>query len=105
MPNNLIVTPANLEKYALKQDAASAKAADAAGATSGLGGWCWAYHGVISGVSNGKITDTEKVRSAACGKISAAAKSLAEKLRAAKLAYEGVDAQLGVDINKQMLDK
>jgi hypothetical protein len=105
MPTNLIVTPANLEKYALKQDAASTKAGEAAGATSGLGGLAWLSHGLISGVSNGKITDTEKVRSAACGKISAAAHSLAEKLRAAKLAYQGVDAQLSANINKQMLDK
>jgi hypothetical protein len=105
MPNNLTVTPANLEKYALKQDAASTKAGESAGETSALGGWCWAYHGLISGVSNGKITDAQKVRSAACGKLSAAAKSLAEKLRAAKAAYEGVDAELGDNINKQMLDK
>jgi hypothetical protein len=105
MTKNLFVTPANLEKYATKQDAASSKAAEAAGATSGLGGWCWAYQGVISGVSNGKITDTEKVRSAAAGKISAAAKSLAEKLRAAKAVYENIDAQLADNINKQMQDK
>ena|ERR1700761_1483997 len=105
MAKNLVVVPGKLEDYAKKQDLASGKAAEAAGATSGLGGWCWAYQGVISGVSNGKITDTEKVRSAAGGKISAAAKSLAEKLRAAKLAYEGVDTQMGADINKQMIDK
>ncbi|ORW74208.1 hypothetical protein AWC23_05340 [Mycobacterium saskatchewanense] len=100
-----MVVPENLEKYAKKQDAASSKASEAAGATSGLGTNVWLYQGVISGVSNGAVSDAEVVRSAACGKISAAAHSLAEKLRAAKLAYEGVDVDLGVNINKQVLDK
>jgi Excreted virulence factor EspC, type VII ESX diderm len=105
MPKVLKVTPENLEKYAKKQDAASSKAGEAAGATSGLGTDCWLYQGVISGVSNGTVSDTAKVRSAAGGKISAAAHSLAEKLRAAKLTYEGVDAQLADNLNKQLLDK
>ncbi len=105
MPKILKVTPENLEKYAKKQDAASSKAAEAAAATSGLGTSVWLSHGVISGVSNVTFSDAQTVRSAACGKISAAAHSLAEKLRSAKATYEGIDAQLADNLNKQVLDK
>lgn len=105
MPKDLFVIPKYLEDYAKAQDAASAKAGEWAGVTSGLRGACWIAHGVVSGPSNEAFGGGHSGRSSACGTIAAAAKSLAEKLRAAKEVYEGVDNQLAEDVNKQMLDK
>jgi hypothetical protein len=102
---DLLVSPIILETLASSQDAAAKDAQAAADALSGTGSDCWVSHGVISGSSNGAFSTIEDIRQAAGSALADASKGLAAKLRAAKLAYEGVDGELAGNLNKQMLDK
>ncbi|MBO0677341.1 ESX-1 secretion-associated protein [Mycolicibacterium sp. S2-37] len=102
---NLTVTPDYLEKLAKKQDDAVTEAGGAAGAASGTGTSCWINHGVISGASNSSISTAEDSRAAAGKTISQACSDLAAKLRVARQAYASVDAELGGNLDKQVLSK
>jgi Excreted virulence factor EspC, type VII ESX diderm len=102
---NLAVTPGYLEKLATKQDEASKKAGEAAGAASDTEWKVWLTHGVISGISNGAFSTAEGVRRSAGANISRAASDLAAKLRTASQTYESVDEELRGNIDKQVLPK
>ncbi len=100
---NLLVTPEYLEKLATRQDEASKKAADAAGAAANIEVAVWVTHGVISGVSNSSFTAAEKARRGAGGNISTATSDLAAKLRTASQTYSGVDDDLRGNLGTQVL--
>ena len=102
---NLTVTPDYLEKLAKRQDDAVTEASGAASAASGTGSSCWVNHGVISGASNSSITTAEESRAAAGKTINQACSDLAGKLRVARQLYADVDAELGGNVNKQVLPK
>jgi Excreted virulence factor EspC, type VII ESX diderm len=102
---DVLVSPTDLKTLADNQDAAAKDAQAAADALSGTGSDCWISHGVISGSSNGAFSTIEDIRQAAGSALADGSKGLAAKLRAAKLAYEGVDRELAGNLNKQMLDK
>lgn len=101
----LQVTPEYLDKLAGSQDAAKDVAADAASATSKLTVAVWVTHGVISGCSNAAFSGAEGSRRTAGQNLSAAANELAAKLRGAKVAYKGVDSELGDNLKSQMLNQ
>jgi hypothetical protein len=102
---NVLVTPATLETLAKNQEAAVKDAQAAADAMNGTGTDCWVSHGVISGSSNGAFNTIEGIRKAAGTALANASNLMAAKLRTAKKAYEGVDAELAGNLNRQMLDK
>jgi hypothetical protein len=102
---SLFVKPAKLENYAVAQDNAGKKAAEWGGVTANLEKDGWLYQGVVSGYANTAYGGAHDARKKACDAIAGAANSLRDKLRAAKKTYEGTDAQLADNINKQMLDK
>ena|SRR5271156_3275956 len=102
---DLLVSPTTLTTLADKQDAAATHAQAAADAMSGTGSDCWVSHGVISGSSNGAFSTVEDIRQAAGSALADGSKGLAAKLRAARLAYDGVDGELAGNLNKQMLDR
>jgi Excreted virulence factor EspC, type VII ESX diderm len=101
----LLVDPSKLETLAKAQESAKKDAESAANDLNGTGGNCWLNHGVISGCSNGAFDTIEGVRKTAGLALGNASLKMAAKLRTAKLAYEGVDSELGTNLNKQMLDK
>ena len=101
---DLLVSPTILETLAKNQTDAAKDAQAAADALSGTGSDCWVSHGVISGSSNGAFSTIEDTRQAAGSALADASSLLAAKLRAAKQAYEGVDGELGENLNKQILD-
>jgi hypothetical protein len=102
---NLSVTPDYLDKLAKRQDDAAGAAAEAASTATGVGTACWITHGVISGSSNGAFGTAADARKAAGDTIRKASADLAAKLRTAKITYEGVDDDLGGNLDKQMLSK
>jgi hypothetical protein len=102
---DLLVSPTILETLAKNQEAAQKDAQAAADALNGTGSNCWLTHGVISGASNGGFGTVEGIRKTAGEALGNASLLLAAKLRAAKAAYEGVDGELGDNLDKQMLDK
>lgn len=102
---NLSVTPEYLDKLAKKQDDAASAAAEAASTATGVSTSCWLTHGVISGSSNGAFGTTADARKAAGETIRDAAADLAAKLRTAKITYQGVDEELGGNLDKQILSK
>ncbi len=101
----LTVTPDYLEKIAKRQDDAAAEASGAATAHSGVGSNCWLTHGVISGPSNLAVSTAEEACTAATNTCKKACADLAAKLRTARQAYAGVDAELGGNMDKQVLAK
>lgn len=102
---DLLLDPSKLEALARYQEAAAKDAEAAAGDLNGTGSSCWVSHGVISGSSNGAFSTIEDIRQAAGLALANGSKGFAAKLRAAKLAYEGVDGELAGNLNKQMLDR
>jgi hypothetical protein len=102
---DLLLDPSKLETLAQRQEAAAKDAEAAAGDLNGTGSSCWVSHGVISGSSNGAFSTIEGVRQAAGTALADGSKGFAAKLRAAKLAYEGVDGELAGNLNTQMLDR
>ena len=102
---DLLIDPAKLETLAKNHEDAADVAKSAANDLAGTGNDCWITHGVISGSSDGAFSTIEGIRQAAGLALSDASRSMAAKLRAAKHAYEGVDSELGGNLNKQMVDK
>jgi hypothetical protein len=102
---DLLIDPAKLETLAKNHEDASNAAKSAADDLSGTGSDCWITHGVISGSSDGAFSTIEGIRQSAGTALKNASTAMAAKLRAAKLAYEGVDSELGGNLNKQMVDR
>lgn len=102
---DLLISPTVLETLAKNQTDAAKDAQAAANGLSGTGSDCWVSHGVISGSSNTAFSAVEETRQNAGQALANASTGLAAKLRAAKLAYEGVDSELGENLDKQMLDR
>jgi hypothetical protein len=101
---DLLISPRILETLAKNQTDAAKYAQAAADALDGTGSDCWVSHGVISGTSNGAFDTIEGIRKVAGTALADGSIGLGAKLRAAKLAYEGVDGELKDNLNKQMLD-
>ena len=101
----LDLTPAYLEELARKHDTAATDLEKAAESTAGIGKEVWLTHGVICGPANAAIAQAEASRSVASEGMKAVSNDLAEKLRAARYAYERTDEQAGANIDKQALDR
>jgi hypothetical protein len=102
--DKLAVTPDYLEKLAKAQDGAAGKEGSAAGAAANLSSSVWISHGVASAPSNISLTQAEAARRAAGEAMKKASSTLAENLRKAKQAYHSTDAELGGNIDKQVVD-
>lgn len=102
---DLLLDPSKLETLATNQESAAKDAETAANDLNGTGGDCWLNHGVISGSTNVAFDTIEGIRRSAGSALANASLNMAAKLRTAKLAYGGVDFELGENLNKQMLDK
>jgi Excreted virulence factor EspC, type VII ESX diderm len=102
---DLVYSPGYLEKLAKKQDDGAGKTREAATATKGIETAVWVTHGVISGVSNGSFTAAEEARRSACNSVASAISDLAAALRTAEITYQGVDADLGENLNTQVHSK
>lgn len=100
----LFVSPTTLETLARNQTDAAGYAQAGADALSGTGKDCWISHGVISGSSNGAFDTIEQIRRASGTAFADASLGLAAKLRAAAVAYEGVDGELADNLDSQMVD-
>ena len=103
--SELNVTPPYLEGLAQKHDTAKTDLGMAGEATRGIGKEVWLTHGVICGAANTAIAQAEASRSVASVGMKAVSEDLAEKLRAARGAYESTDEQTGRNIDKQVRDR
>lgn len=101
---DLLISPSILETLAKNHEAAQKDAQAGADALNGTGMNCWLNHGMISGCSNGGFVTVEGIRKKAGEALGNASLLMAAKLRTAKAAYEGVDGELGDNLNKQMRD-
>jgi len=100
---DLAVTRKHLDTLAVRQDQASEQAGSATAASANLAFQLWVSHGVANTASNLAFTEAENARSAAGTAMQQFAADLAEKLRIARQTYANVDADLGENIDNQVL--
>ncbi len=102
---DLTVDTDYLEDLAATQNEAAGYAAQAAQATSEIGHKLNWTHGVISTASNGAFASAEVSRRNAGLALQQASEDLAEKLLAGGVMFKGVDEDLSINLDRQMLDR
>lgn len=105
MTNNMSFSQKDLDDAAAWQKKAAEHCGDAAGTTSGITTSVWVSHGVISGVSNWGFAGAADAHASAGRNLSAACNRMAAYLGTAGVMYKGVDSDLAVNLDKQVLDR